>query len=143
MDDKSDVTVIAIKTVSGEDVLGLYAGDIDLEYSADKAMMIYRPIKIELITSYLPEGVMSNYTPKFYFPYGEVLTPIPYRCISHQELANPFFSNLYKKLVGEMVLHEEGRQARISKAYEKQELEEDNSSTNSIYFDAPPQEYLQ
>lgn len=135
MDEKSDVTVIAIKTVSGEDVLGFYAGEIELDYSGEKAMMLYRPIKIELLSTFHEDGVSSNYYPKFYFPFGELLTPIPYKTIAHQELANQFFSRLYRKFLDDMIVFEEGRQEKISKAFDLQEFKEAMNDTTSVFID--------
>jgi hypothetical protein len=142
MEDKSDVTVIAIKTTSGEDLLGFYAGEIVLDYSDEKALMIYRPIKIDLLSTYHDDGVSSNYYPKFYFPYGEVLTPIPYRTIAHQELANPFFARMYHKFLGEMIVFEEKRQAKISKAYDLLEFKEAMKDTDSSFINVES-DYLQ
>lgn len=142
MEDKSYVTVIAIKTVSGEDVLGFYAGEIELDYTGELAMMVYRPIKIELISTYHEGGVSSNYFPKFYFPYGEVLTPIPYRIIAHQELANPFFTRMYRKFLGDMIVFEETRQEKITKAYDLQEFKEAMRNTDSVFINSKS-EYLQ
>ena len=136
MDDKSEMTVISIKTVSGEDVLGYYAGEIQLDYTGEMAMMIYRPIKIDLISNYGEDGISSNYFPQFYFPYGEALTPIPYRVIAHQELANPFFTRLYAKYLGDMMVYEEKRQTAITKALDLAELKEIMSDTDASFVNS-------
>ena len=135
MTEKEDVAIVAFKTVSGEDVLGLYSGEITLDYSNEQAMMIYRPIKIELISTYHVDGISTNYYPKFYFPFGEAITPIPYRTISHQELANPFFTRMYKKFLVELIDYEEKRQERITKVFDDRELESILNKTHSMFMD--------
>jgi hypothetical protein len=121
--EKEDTTVLAIKLKTGEDILGYYAGELEQDYApGEMTVMLYRPIKIMLQSELHERGVVSNYIPQFYFPYGEVLTPIPYSMIAHQELANPFFVRLYKKTLGELIVFEESRQERITKVFDLDDM---------------------
>ena len=130
-----DATVIAIKTISGVDILGFYAGEAQIDIPKESGMLIYRPIKIELISTYHPEGISSSYYPKFFFPYGDIVTPMPYRSIAHQEEANPFFTRLYEKFLEDLLEVEDRRHDLMTKAFDRDDYRKSMGSSDSILID--------
>lgn len=130
-----NASVIAIKTISGVDILGFYAGEVQIDVPKESGLMIYRPIKIELISNYHPEGISSSYYPKFFFPYGDIVTPLPYRSIAHQEQANPFFSRLYEKFLEDLLEVEDLRHEAMTKAFDRDDYRKAMVGTDSILID--------
>ena len=131
---KPELKVIAIKTKLCESILGYYVGDMEMSFSKEPAIVLLRPVKIDIVYTPSPTGLLTKYIPSLYFPFGDNAFPIPLSGISHQSMANEFFSKLYKAVVVELVVSEDARQNEISKAIDLKVCENLISQNSFIVY---------
>jgi len=131
---KTKLVVVALKLKTGEDIIGYFAGEMDLSFSEEKAVILLRPVKIDTAFKSTSEGLRPHYIPSLYFPMSGPTVNIPVSGISHQGIADEFFCLLYKKIAPELVAAEAKRHAAIVEAIELKECEELISKTCFLVY---------
>ena len=121
---KSKMIVVALKLKTGEDIIGYFAGEMDLSFSGEKAVVLLRPIKIDTAFKSTSEGLRPHYIPSLYFPLSGPTVNVPLSAISHQGIAEEFFCRMYAKIVPELVALEAKRHESIIEAIELKECED-------------------
>ena len=132
--EKPEMSVVAIKTKMGDDILAYYVGDMDMAFSDEKAIVLLRPVRIETLYRPTPSGLKTYYVPSLYFPFSDNAFPFALSSISHQGMANSFFVKLYKNVLIELIVSEENRQEEISNAIDLKEVEDMICKTSTLVY---------
>ena len=135
MEYKKENPIVAIKLKNGDDVIGYYMGDITIPFTEEQAIVVHRPVKIQLLNSFSEGGVSTNYIPSLYFPYGETTVHFLISQIVQQATANSFFGRFYENILGELVLNEEVRHMRMDAVFDEMEERTILKNTTSAYVE--------
>ena len=134
MESKKDTPIIALKLKNGDDVIGYYMGETEALANQESTIILYRPVKIQLMNSLSENGVSVNYIPTLYFPYGESRVHILVSQIVQKAIANSFFSRFYVNILSDLLLTEDVRHMRMLAVFD--DIEERNimKNTKSAYI---------
>lgn len=135
--------VCSLKLKNGDNILGYFVGEQENAITNELSLNVFKPIRMIVTTNTYPNGsICTNYVPQFFAPFGSPIVLFAMTDILHYDIASPFYSRLYSKVLGEMIVYEEEREARINKAFDAQELKDLLSKTDSIYINQSS-DYLQ
>ena len=126
--------VVTTKLKSGDDIIGLYAGETD-ESGSDKSLVLYRPIKIRQVSYDIYGKTVFSYASDFYSLFGAALVTIPYSNILCKSVVPEFFKIYYAKALQDLMLIDSKIQESYLSFYAQQELKELLADTDSIFID--------
>ena len=131
----SETLVCSLKLKNGDNILGYLLGEQQDVLTGEHCLNVFKPIRMFVSTTTFPNGsVSTNYIPQLYAPFGSPVVVLSIADILHYDLASPFYSRLYSKVLGEILVVEEEREKRITANFDAQELKAILSETDSIYF---------
>lgn len=131
-DTESKLIVIALKLKTGEDVLGYYGSEMKMEGTQEEAIVLIRPMRLQLVNTVGDNGVATSYVPSLYFPYGGVATPFPMSIIAQQTIANTFFSTFYAHIINLLISNQDDHHKFIATNFENLEYSDILSTIEPI-----------
>ncbi len=126
--------VVTVKLKSGEDIIGLYAGETD-ESGSDKSLVLYRPIKIRQVSYNVYGKTVFSYASDFYSLFGTSLVTVPYSNVLCKSVVPEFFKIYYAKALQDLLPIDSKIQESYLAYYAKEELKELLADTDSIFVD--------
>lgn len=137
--------IITLKLKSGEDIIGVYGGDVPpKDETEEKTVAVYQPIKIRQISTNIFGRVIYSYVSDFYSLFGATIVFIPYSNIMLKSVASDFFKVYYGQQLP-LLSHEEDniRESHLN-FFRKEDIKEilRNSKTDSLYVE-PETNYVQ
>lgn len=134
METKNSIAVVSLKLKNGDDVMGVYVGEMKMSFGEEPAIVLLRPIKIHFMNNVTDRGISTIYAPTLYFPYGDPQIPFPMSMIDQQTVANPFFRRFYFMVAPELIDNEQTRHEAIEKAFDDIETENILKNTSSSFI---------
>lgn len=114
-------TVLFLKTLAGEDILGTFA-DLRTDGVGVELIFIHFPVRLEQNVVFTPGGLYTNYIPTLYAPYGESNT-VAFKKDNFQVIttASDFNHRYYEVILGELLTVETKRILMTSSSFDRQE----------------------